>query len=83
MDRGHLRLADHPVHDGYVPLINGSDTNFSHPFVLTYPNNAFPTDMPRPQLTVTNITGFSTVRGPGWAPCNVNQLWGANFGVLK
>ena len=35
---------------GYVPLINGSDTNFSHPFVLTYPSNGFPTDKPRPQL---------------------------------
>src|SRR6266568_205651 len=35
-------------HD-YVPLINRSDTNFSHPFVLTYPKNGFPTDRPRPQ----------------------------------
>jgi len=25
-------------------VINGSDTNFSHPFVLTYPKNGFPTD---------------------------------------
>src|SRR6266849_366592 len=24
---------------GEAPLINGSDTNFSHPFVLTYPSN--------------------------------------------
>ena len=23
--------------NGYIPLINGSNTNFSHPFVLTYP----------------------------------------------
>src|SRR6201997_477391 len=38
---------------GYIPLINGSDTNFSHPFVLTYPNQSFPTDRPRPQLVVT------------------------------
>ena len=27
---------------GYVPLINGSDTNFSHPFVLTYPKQRLP-----------------------------------------
>ena len=33
-----------------IPLINGSDTNFSHPFVLTYPPNSFPTDRPRAQL---------------------------------
>ena len=32
------------------PAINGSDTNFSHPFVLTYPQNGNPTDKPRPQL---------------------------------
>ena len=42
---------------GYVPLINGSDTNFSHPFVMTYPGNGYPTDKPRPQLYVTNLTG--------------------------
>ena len=69
--------------NGYVPLINGSDTNFSHPFVLTYPNNSFPTDMPRPQLTVTNITGSSHGPGPVLGTVNVNQLWGAKFGVLK
>ncbi len=47
------------THGGYVPLINGSDTNFSHPFVLTYPNIRYPTDKPRPQLVVTHLTGFS------------------------
>jgi hypothetical protein len=66
-----------------VPLINGSDTNFSHPYVLTYPTNAHPTDMPRPQLTVTNLTGFSNgFGGPELGTVNGNQLWGANFGVL-
>ena len=70
-------------HGGYIPLINGSDTNFSHPFVLTYPINAFPTDMPRPQLTVTNLTGFSNGFGfPELGTVTSNQLWGANFGVL-
>jgi hypothetical protein len=69
---------------GYVPLINGSNTNFSQPFVLTYPNNAFPTDKPRPQLVVTNLTGFSfrigNLFGTG---ASGNQLWGATFGELK
>jgi hypothetical protein len=40
-----------------VPLINGSDTNFSHPFVLTY--NGEPTAFPRAQTFVSNLTGFS------------------------
>jgi hypothetical protein len=74
---------------GYVPLINGSDTNFSQPFVLTYPNQSFPTDKPRPQLVVTNLTGFSNsspptfIPGPELGTVNVNQLWGATFGILK
>jgi hypothetical protein len=72
------------THGGYVPLINGSDTNFSHPFVLTYPNNSVPTDKPRPQLVVTNLTGFSNgPNGPELGTVNVNQLWGADFGILK
>jgi hypothetical protein len=74
---------------GYVPLINGSDTNFSQPFVLTYPNQGYPTDKPRPQLTVTNITGSSqtsgplNIPGPELATVNVDQLWGADTGILN
>jgi hypothetical protein len=77
------------VTGGYVPLINGSDTNFSHPFVLTYPNLSFPTDKPRPQLVVTNLTGESNASPPLFIPgpilgtVNVDQLWGADFGILK
>jgi hypothetical protein len=74
----------------YVPLINGSDTNFSQPFVLTYPNQGYPTDKPRPQLVVTNLTGFSRFTpitgGQGGiqvGTVNANQLWGADFGTLN
>jgi hypothetical protein len=72
-------------HD-YVPLINGSDTNFSHPFVLTYPKNGYPTDRPRPQLLVQNLTGFTQGHYPHGSPIgNVddNQLWGADWGILR
>jgi hypothetical protein len=68
---------------GYVPLINGSDTNFSHPFVLTYPGNGFPTDRPRPQLFVNNLTGFSQGRGLQIGSVDDTQLWGADTGVLR
>jgi len=74
---------------GYIPAINGSDTNFSQPFVLTYPASSVPTDKPRAQLFVTNITGFSNasppffIPGPELGTVNVNQLWGADFGILK
>ena len=67
----------------YVPLINGSDTNFSHPFVLTYPGNGIPTDKPRPQLFVNNLTGFSQGRGLQIGSVDDTQLWGADFGVLR
>jgi hypothetical protein len=72
------------IRTGYVPLINGSDTNFSHPFVLTYPQNGFPTDKPRPQLTTNNLTGFTgNFLVPVLGSINDNQLWGARFGVLR
>jgi hypothetical protein len=75
---------DTTIRGGYVPLINGSDTNFSQPFVLTYPNDGYPTDKPRPQLTVQNLTGSSQgTAGPELGTVDVNQLWGADFGVLK
>jgi hypothetical protein len=74
----------------YVPLINGSDTNFSQPFVLTYPNNGEPTSTPRPQLTVQNLQGSVqytvTSGGEGGlevGTVNDNQLWGADTGTLN
>jgi hypothetical protein len=62
---------------GYVPLINGSDANFSHPFVLHYPGNSVPTDTPRPMLNTWNLQKFSN------GTVFDNELWGANFGVLR
>ena len=67
---------------GEVPLINGSDTNFSHPFVMTYPSNGFPTDIPRPQVQVRNLTGFSNGIGPIVGTVINTQLWSAIFGVI-
>jgi hypothetical protein len=50
---------------------------FSHPYVLHYPGNSFPTDTPRPQLNTWTLQKYSnnTVFD--------NELWGANFGVLR
>jgi hypothetical protein len=78
-------LNDSPqtLRSDYVPLINGSDTNFSHPFVMTYPKNGFPTDTPRPQVFVQNLTGFSHGFGSPIGSVPDNQLWGADFGVLR
>ena len=65
-----------------IPLINGSDTNFSHPFVLTYPAGSSPTDNPRPQLYVSNLTGFSgnIPDGlPALGSVSDTQLWNVNL----
>ena len=52
------------------PWINGSDTNFADPYVLHYPGNGYPTDMPRPQLTTWTLQQYpdGTVYD--------NELWG-------
>ncbi len=78
-------LYDQPLQAfflGYAPLINGSDTNFSQPFVLTYPASGFPTDKPRPQLQVDNLTGFSHGFPPilNYPSIDSSQMWGADFG---
>jgi hypothetical protein len=67
--------GDNPANP-YYAAINGSDTSFSHPFVLTYPGNGYPTDKPRPDLFVTNLTGFSA------GVENDGQLWTGVPGVL-
>jgi hypothetical protein len=70
-------------HTGYFPLINGSDTNFSQPFVLTYPSNGYPTNEPRPQLETTNLSGtVVNPLSPVVQDINSNQLWGADFGQI-
>jgi hypothetical protein len=66
--------------DSYVPVINGSDTNFSQPFVLDYPHNSVPTDKPRPQLYVDNLTGFTNGTILNQTGIIDTQEWGADWG---
>jgi hypothetical protein len=78
-------VFDQPIESfflGYYPLINGSDTNFSQPFVLTYPQSGYPTDKPRPQLQVDNLSGYTQGFPPilNYPSINDNQMWGADFG---
>jgi hypothetical protein len=58
------------------PLINGSDTNFSTPYGMTYGQSSYPTDTPRPPLYTESILGFSN------GTINSNQEWSADGGVL-
>ncbi len=62
--------------NGYVALINGSDTNFSHPYAMNYPNGSYPTDMPRPQLQTWQVQNFSN------GNIYDNELFGGYFGIL-
>jgi hypothetical protein len=60
-----------------IALINGSTTTFSHPYVLSYPANGFPTDKPRPVLDVEHLTGFAA------GPALSRQQWSAFIGTVK
>jgi hypothetical protein len=59
-----------------VPLVNGSDTNTSDPYVLNYPGSAAPFLMPTPQLTTWQLQRY-----PNGHVFN-NQLWSADFGQV-
>ncbi len=79
-------IYDNPIESfflHYYPLINGSDTNFSQPYVLTYPQSGYPTDKPRPVLQVDNLSGYTTGFPPilNYPSINDNQMWGADFGT--
>jgi hypothetical protein len=50
---------------------------------MTYPKNGHPTDTPRPQVFVQNLTGFSHGPGDPIGSVQDNQLWGADWGVLR
>ena len=62
------------VDNPFFPLISGSGTNFSHPAVLSYPQNSFPTDLPRPQLKTQTLQIDSS------GVVNTNQMWGVDGG---
>jgi hypothetical protein len=55
--------------------LNGAGTNFSHPFVLTYPQGSYPTDSPRPVLQVQELSSFST------GQYSDSQLWWGKLGI--
>jgi hypothetical protein len=73
----HGRTAVKPAaeEEPFFPLINGSGTNFSHPAVLSYPQNAYPTDTPRPQLKTQPLQIDSS------GVVNTNQMWGVDGGA--
>jgi hypothetical protein len=70
-------IEDGTDYDGTgAPLINGSDTNFSQPYVLTYPAGKSPVSAPNTQLITYNLQ--QTTNG-----INPSQMWGFEVGVLS
>lgn len=63
-----------PAADGFFPLVNGSTTDFDHPFVMTYPSEGGQRE--DAQIVVRHLVG-----NPDRVPDN--QLWGTVFGVLS
>lgn len=67
------------INGSYVPLINGTDTNFSNPYVLTYPATPFLWWLRPgiPQLETAALQENAAGRVPD------NQLWREDVGVLR
>jgi HYR domain len=75
---GTVWIADSSasITESFVPLINGSDTDFSDPFVLSYPPGSNPLDTPRPVLYVDNLQQNTAGQVPD------SQLWSARGDIL-
>jgi hypothetical protein len=72
-----IDTADSPA-KGYFPLINGSTTDFVHPFVMTMLGEANPSDTPLAQILIRHLT-FISNGNEHIVPDR--QLWSAVFGV--
>jgi len=68
-----LDIADSPAtYPPYFPIVNGSDTDFVHPFAMTILGN--PAHQCFTPIIMQHLTG-----NPDNVPAN--QLWGAHFGI--
>jgi hypothetical protein len=69
-----LDIADSAAtYPPYFPIVNGSDTDFVHPFAMTIQGN--PADQLFTPIIMEHLTG-----NPGSVPAN--QLWGAAHGTV-
>ena len=64
-----------PGGDGYFALVNGTGTDFTHPYVMTYP------DKPPAQIVIGHLRVDSSDGNHHTVP--YDQLWGAVFGPLS
>ena len=66
-----------PTTPGYFPIINGSTTDFSHPFAMELPTNEVASDQPL-QMQVRRLQFLTDQKA-----LPDRELWGARFGVLN
>ena len=70
-----IDTADSPTTaPAYFPIVNGSDTDFVHPFAMSILGN--PAHQPVTPIIMQHLTG-----NPGSVPAN--QLWGSHFGPVN
>ena len=70
-----IDVADSPAtYPPYFPIVNGSDTDFVHPFAMTILGN--PADRPFTPIIMQHLRG-----NPDSVPAN--QLWGAHPGPVS
>lgn len=67
--------ADYPP--GFFTIVNGSTTDFSHPFAMTYPQDQQAADQRLQQITIRRLQFLSNEH-----TVPDRQLWGALVGVL-
>jgi len=74
-----IDTADSPgtISDGFFPLVNGSTTNFTHPFAMELPRSADLGDPTRSQIRVRRLQFVGRDHTPP-----ERQLWGTLVGVL-
>jgi hypothetical protein len=70
-----IDFADYPA--GYFTIVNGSTTDFSRPFAMTYPQDQQAADQRLQQITIRRLQFLSSEH-----TVPDRQLWGALFGVL-
>jgi hypothetical protein len=70
-----INTSDYPA--GYFTIVNGSTTDFSRPFAMTYPRDQQAADQRTQQIKVRRLQFLSNEH-----TVPDRQLWGALFGVV-
>ena len=70
-------IVDTPNPEGFFTIVNGSTTDFSRPFAMTYPQDQQAAEQRIQQITIRRLQFLSNAH-----TVPDRQLWSALFGVL-